>query len=288
MLRLGPQVTNKESRHLTTVPVPQWHYGLKSDFLHSENEAGTWSVTEKNITCILLKGKVQLTINYTDTSNTTKLSNIDVPPSALAKGSCSEPNEQYIILSWQPISNSSKPHGLNNTLTFVFSANETSKNYSDDDSGIIPAGKFAIIKVATVIHKNEQTFPNSTNPGDPVVIDQEGLAVFPTTLKHSFACDAVISIGSPNDQLAVLLQDSQMESFRVLPKGRQEDLDFSPAEHCSADEISTGHVVIIVLICVVVLVLIAIAIAAVYHMEYVTKWLGKRRARTTEHGYQNM
>lgn len=284
MLRLGPQIRSKESMQIPTVP--QWHYGLKSDFLHSENEAGSWNVSERNVTCILLRGNVQLTINYTDTSNTTKLSSIDVPPSALAKGSCTEPNEQYIILSWQPTFNSSQAHSLNNTLTFVFRANETSRKFTDD-RGVIPVGKFAIVKVAVVIHKNEQTFPNATNPGDPIMIDQQGLAVFPTTLKHSFACDAVISIGSSNDKLAVLLEDSQIESFRVLPKGHKEDGDFSPAEHCSADEISTGHLVIIVILCVVVLVLIAIAIAAVYHMEYVTKWLGKRRA-STETGYQNM
>ncbi|ODM99101.1 Lysosome-associated membrane glycoprotein 1 [Orchesella cincta] len=239
------------------------------------DNTGSWNVTEGNATCVLIRAGIRLNVNYTDINNNTRKTPIDIPSSAVAIGSCNDSSEQYIRLAWYY----SESHALNNTLTIVFQANATNKN----ESGIlsanpVPLGKFAIIKVSAMLNKDEKLFPNATDAGNPFTIDQQNLVVLPTSLNHSFACASEVVVGSTSQQLSLKLQNSQIEAFKTGP-GKSED--FSTAEHCAADEISSGSMIGTIVITILIIVLLALGAAAL-----VTYVLKKRRA--TASGYENM
>jgi len=239
------------------------------------DNVGSWNVTDGNVTCIMIRAGIRLNVNYTDISNTTRLSLIDIPSSAVVSGSCNDANEQYIKFTWYY----SESHALSNNLTIVFQANATSKNDSGTTSvTLIPLGKFAIIKLSAVLNKDANLFPNATDPSNPFTIDQQNLLLLPTTLDHSFACASETTVGSTDQQLSIQLQNSQIEAFKK-PSGKSGD--FSAAEHCSADEISSGSMIGTVVITILIIVLLALGAAAL-----VTYVLKKRRA--TASGYENM
>ncbi|CAL8138184.1 unnamed protein product [Orchesella dallaii] len=236
---------------------------------------GSWNVTDGNVTCIMIHAGIRLNVNYTDINNSTRLALIDIPSSAAANGSCDDANVQYVKFSWFY----SESHALENTLTIVFQANATNKNDSGTPPATpIPVGKFAIIKISAELNKDTKLFPNATDIGNPFSFDQQNLVVFPTTLNHSFACAAETAIGTTTQDLSLQLQNSQIEAFK---KGPVASGVFSTAEHCSADEISSGSMIGTVIITILIIVLLALGAAAL-----VTYVLKKRRA--TASGYENM
>lgn len=259
-----------------TVPVPAATIQHKIH-KNSESNIGLWNVTDANSTCILLKGLIKLSINYTDTSNNSKTGDVIVPASAKASGSC---YEQYIILSWQEES-TLEYQEFNNTLTLVFQANDKSRKKTMVQGTKIPTGKFAIVEITAVISKNERIFPNATNPGDRFMIGLDELVLLPTTLTHSYACYATVALTSPiNNQITVLLQNFQIEAFRKVNKV-QSASKFSTAEHCAADEISSGSLIVTVIISILSIVFVALAVAAV--ATYVLK---RRQASASD--YESM
>jgi hypothetical protein len=213
---------------------------------------------------------------------------LDIPASARSSGNCGEA-QQSIVLSWDAESNSTSK-GLNNSLTFDFLANSTGNTSSVASiSGHVPHGLYAIVKVTAILHKTFELFPNASNPTVPFILKQEATSSFlgyPTSLNHSYICGSVMKIDSNTasgssipPQLSVSLDQSQVEAFR---RGK-DDEKFGEAEHCPADEISSGSVVGTVILTISVIVVLALGVAAL--ATYVLK---KRRGATGGSGYENM
>lgn len=244
---------------------------------YSEEAAvGTWNVTESNVTCILLKSAITLKVNYNDSNNKTVTSVLNIPLSAQPSGSCMD-QHQHIILSWQQPTNSTRHQGLNNSLTFDFYANETNKNGSSADVKGVPLGKFAIVKVEATIQKYPDWFPNVTYPSKPFFLSEDGLLVMPTSLNHSFACNSAVTIGSADKQVQIVLESSQIEAF----KRGSPSTGYNVAEHCSADEVSSGSVIGTVIVSILIIILLALGVAAL-----TTYYLKKRRAASS--AYETM
>jgi len=227
------------------------------------NNIGNWNVTnpKTNVTCIMLKSAMQISVNYTQGVNKTAIGHVNIPMDAKSSGRCGD-KIQSLTLTW---------------------ADDNFVNFTFDSSISNSTSNFTLKNVNIKIQKDKKMFINATDPAKPFEYNfGENVTGFvDVPLNKSFKCtaDTKITSGVLGTPFTMKFEHAQIEAFRTIPMNNTK---FSEEFVCSGDAIGVPSIVAGVVVAILVILLALLGIGyAVFH--FVVK---PRRANAG--GYQNM
>lgn len=211
----------------TTTPVP-------------EPDIGSWTFTNAttNQTCVLAQMALQLNVTYLDAADKPVHALYDVPKDArVINGSCAS-DEQFLLLTWNPIS------VAQNTLKVSFAYNKTEH-------------EFALAGLSFVLNVFGGEFPNAKANQTLTLVNNQTL--FKTPLDMSYHCNRaqqlnLTTVELPAAGATVAVSKLQFEAFHSKKNAK-----FSIAKDC--DAIDTPDIVPIAVGCALILLIVIVLIA---------------------------
>jgi len=236
---------------------------------------GKWTLEDdKNVTCIMLKGALELSVLYTGNDTKNYTATVDIPIHGVSvSGDCLK---GILQLDWNVTSPDASATIHGNTIQFLFDKNETATGELSEtaapSTGISP-GKFALVGAKGELYKDPAAgWVNDTSPDTAYKFSIEGQAAFQTPLNHSYSCMQEEKIKAEGGFVTLKLSDIRLEAFRKTPPGQRV---FSSAIDCPADDASD-----------VVPIAVGAALAGLVVIVLIAYLVGRRRSRSR--GYQSV
>lgn len=214
------------------------------------DDKSKWVVTGVNNTvCILAKMNITLKVPYNTTDNKPDVRQFELNPyNTNSSGNCSVDNSTQVLIVMRE----------NITVTFVFVANSTAKNYD-----------LGIVNVTLIL--NNYTLPNATLKENLTLVHTA--REFTTPTKMSYTCsnpDPLLMNSTQVTKAQLFLSNVNIEAF-----GTKQDRNFSEAMDCNTFE--TPDIVPIAVGC---------ALAALVIVVLISYLVGRRRSQAR--GYLSM